>query len=101
MRLSLIVKDGDDPDQHYQRHSGYCCAWDLPANSSRGKLSSFGSLEVAAGESRTIGPLSLAPGGMQDFADPAGWKSNQGWFVHRGGGFVLYNSSPTAGTFDI
>jgi len=54
---------------------------------------------MAAGESRTIGPLSLAPGGMQDFDDAAGWKSNQGWFVHRGGGFVLYKTSPTSGTF--
>ncbi len=56
-------------------------------------------LEMAPGESRTIGPLSLAPGGMQDFDDAAGWKSNQGWFVHRGGGFVLYKTSPTSGTF--
>jgi len=56
-------------------------------------------LEVAAGESRIIGPLSLAPGGMQDFDDAAGWKSNQGWFVRRGGGFVLYKTSPTSGTF--
>jgi len=55
--------------------------------------------EVAAGELRTIGPLSLAPGGMQDFDDAAGWKPNQPWFVHRGGGFVLYKTSPTAGTF--
>jgi serine/threonine protein kinase len=56
-------------------------------------------LEVAAGESRTIGPLSLAPGGMQDFDNPAAWKSNKDWFVHRGGDFVLYHTSPTSGTF--
>jgi serine/threonine protein kinase len=56
-------------------------------------------LEVVAGESRTVGPLSLAPSGIQDFADPAGWKSDQGWFVHRGGGFVLNNSPSIAGTF--
>jgi len=56
-------------------------------------------LILAAGESRTIGPLSLAPGGMQEFDDAAGWKSNQGWFVHRGGGFVLFKTSPTSGTF--
>ncbi|HWY53187.1 MAG TPA: protein kinase [Terriglobales bacterium] len=55
--------------------------------------------ELLAGESRTIGPLSFAPGGMEDFDDAAGWKSNQGWFVHRGGGFVLYKTSPTSGTF--
>ncbi len=56
-------------------------------------------LEVVAGESRTIGPLSLAASGIQDFADLAGWKPDQGWFVHRGGGFVLNNSASTAGTF--
>ena len=58
-------------------------------------------LEVVAGESRTVGPLSLAPSGIQDFADPAGWKSDQGWSVRRGGGFVLNNSSSTAGTFQF
>ena len=57
-------------------------------------------LEVVAGE-HTIGPLSLAPSGMQDFADPSGWKANQGWFVHRGGGFVLNNVPSTLGTFQF
>jgi serine/threonine protein kinase len=56
-------------------------------------------LELTAGESRTIGPLSLAPGGIEDFDDAAGWKSSQGWFVRRGGGFVLYRTSPAVGTF--
>ena len=57
-------------------------------------------LEVTAGE-HTIGPLSLAPSGMQDFADATGWKPNQGWFVHRGGGFVLNNAASTVGTFQF
>ncbi len=57
-------------------------------------------LEVTTGE-HTIGPLSLAPSGMQDFADPSGWKANQGWFVHRGGGFVLNNAASTIGTFQF
>jgi hypothetical protein len=56
-------------------------------------------LEVVAGETRTIGPLSLAPTGIQDFADPAGWKSDGGWFIRRGGGFALNNSPSTTGTF--
>ena len=56
-------------------------------------------VEVVSGESRAIGPLSLAPGGLQDFADPGAWKSDQGWSVRRGGGFVLNNSPTTAGTF--
>jgi serine/threonine protein kinase len=55
-------------------------------------------LEVVAGE-HTIGPLSLAPSGIEDFADASGWKSNQGWFVHRGGGFLLNNATSTAGTY--
>ena len=58
-------------------------------------------LEVIAGEPRIVGPLSLAPSGVQDFADPSGWKSDQGWFVRRGGGFVLKNSPSTAGTFQF
>jgi len=56
-------------------------------------------VEIVSGESRTVGPLSLAPGGIQDFADPGAWKSDQGWSVRRGGGFVLNNSASTAGTF--
>jgi serine/threonine protein kinase len=56
-------------------------------------------VEVIAGESRSIGPLALAPGGIQDFADPGAWRSDQGWSVRRGGGFVLNNSSSAAGTF--
>jgi serine/threonine protein kinase len=56
-------------------------------------------LEVTAGELRALGPLSLAPGSIQDFDDAAGWKPNQGWFVHRGGNFLLYKTSPTSGTF--
>ena len=55
-------------------------------------------VEVVAGELRNIGPLSLAPGGMQELGDATAWKADQGWFVHRGGGFVL-NSSSIAGTF--
>jgi hypothetical protein len=56
-------------------------------------------VELAAGETRTIGPLALAPDGMQNFADASGWKLNQGWYVHRGGGFVLFNSASPLGTF--
>ena len=56
-------------------------------------------LEIAAGQSRTIGPLSLVPGGIQDFEDAAGWKPNNEWFVHKGGKFVLFKTVPTSGTF--
>jgi len=64
-----------------------------------GSFSRSAPVEVAAGQSRTIGPLSLAPGGMQDFEDTAGWKPNKEWFVHKGGKFVLFRTVPTSGTF--
>jgi hypothetical protein len=56
-------------------------------------------VEVVAGEQRNYGPLSLAAGGVQDLGDATTWKADQGWFVHRGGGFVLSNSASTSGTF--
>jgi len=63
-----------------------------------GNFSRSATVEVAAGDSRTIGPLALAPGTIQDFQDQAAWKPSQDWFVRRGGGFVLYQRSPS-GTF--
>ena len=57
-------------------------------------------VEVVAGETVTLS-LSLAASGMQDFADASGWKSDQGWFIHRGGGFLLNNASSTTGTFQF
>jgi len=56
-------------------------------------------LEIVAGQTRTLGPFSLAPGGIQDFEDAAGWKANNEWFVHKGGKFVLFKTVPTSGTF--
>jgi len=56
-------------------------------------------VEIAAGQSRAIGPLSLVPGGVQDFEDAAGWRQNNEWFVHKGGKFVLFKTVPTSGTF--
>jgi len=55
-------------------------------------------VEVTAGQSKTL-DLSLAPDGMSKWADPAGWKQEKGSFVHKGGDFVLYNVSPTSGSF--
>ncbi len=54
-------------------------------------------LELTAGQSRNL-DLSLSAEGMSKWADPAGWKQEQGAFVRRGGDFVLYNAPP-AGTF--
>jgi serine/threonine protein kinase len=64
-----------------------------------GNFSRSAGLEVTAGESRTIGPLSLAPGGMQDFEDPSSWKPSNNWLAHKGGNFVLFKTLPTTGTF--
>ncbi len=55
-------------------------------------------VEVAAGQSKNL-DLSLAPSGMSKWIDPAGWKQENGSFVRKGGDFVMYNLSPTSGTF--
>ena len=56
------------------------------------------SLEIAAGQSRTL-DLSLAPEGMPKWDDPAGWKQDKGTFTRKGGDYVLYGVTPTTGTF--
>ena len=55
-------------------------------------------VEVSAGQSRNL-DLSLGPSGMSRWNDPAGWKPENGSFVHKGGDFVMYNLSPSSGTF--
>jgi PEGA domain len=55
-------------------------------------------VEVPAGQSRSL-DLSLGPSGMSRWNDPAGWKPENGSFVHKGGDFVMYNLSPSSGTF--
>ena len=36
---------------------------------------------------------------MEQWAAQSGWKLDNGWYVHRGGGLVLYPVQPSAGTF--
>jgi hypothetical protein len=55
-------------------------------------------IEVTPGQSRSL-DLSLAPSGMSKWDDVASWKQENGSFVHKGGDFVMYSVSPTAGTF--
>jgi len=55
-------------------------------------------LELTAGQSKAL-DLSLSPDGMAKWADAAGWKPENGAFVRKGGDFVMYNLSPTSGTF--
>ena len=55
-------------------------------------------VEVVAGQSRSL-DLSLGPIGMSKWDDPESWKPENGAFAHKGGDFVMYNLSPTSGTF--
>ncbi len=55
-------------------------------------------VEVNAGQSKNL-DLSLAPEGMSKFDDPSAWKQEKGSFVRKGGDFVMYNLTPTSGTF--
>ncbi len=55
-------------------------------------------LELTAGQAKAL-DLSLSPDGMSKWADAAGWKAENGAFVRKGGDFVMYNLSPTSGTF--
>jgi serine/threonine-protein kinase len=55
-------------------------------------------VEITAGQSKSL-DLSLAPTGMTQWDDPAGWKQEKGSFVRKGGDFVTYGVSPTSGTF--
>ena len=56
-------------------------------------------VEVAAGESKSL-DLPLGPGGMSDWDVPeGGWRSEKSWFVRKGGDFVGYKTTPTSGSF--
>jgi serine/threonine protein kinase len=55
-------------------------------------------VEVSAGQSKNL-DFSLAPDGMSKWDDVSGWKQDKGAFTRKGGEFVMYNLSPTAGTF--
>ena len=58
------------------------------------------SLDVVAGMSRKI-DLALDPQGMNKWDDPSGWKQENGTYVRRGGGFVLFGATPTSGIFSF
>jgi len=55
-------------------------------------------VDLTAGQSRSI-DLALSPSGMSKWADPSGWKEENGAFARKGGDYVLYGVSPTSGTF--
>jgi serine/threonine protein kinase len=94
-----VTKDGEAPIKITSGIPVDLAPGTYQLGASVGSFSRSAPLEVTAGELRALGPLSLAPGSIQDFDDATGWKPNQGWFVHRGGNFVLYKTSPTSGAF--
>ena len=57
-------------------------------------------VQVVSGESRSF-DLALAPGGMRDWEQPESWTQEKDSYVHRGGNFVLFRTSPTSGTFSF
>ena len=61
-------------------------------------FTSSASLEVTAGQSRTIN-LSLAPHGMSNWDEPGAWRREGDSFLRKGGDFVLYGDVPASGTF--
>lgn len=62
------------------------------------KFTRWSTVEVAAGESKTL-DLSLAPGGMSKWDAPNAWKPEKDAFIRKGGDFVLYGTVPASGTF--
>jgi PEGA domain-containing protein len=57
-------------------------------------------VQVVSGETRSF-DLALAPGGMRDWEQPESWTQEKDVYVHRGGNFVLFRTSPTTGTFSF
>jgi serine/threonine protein kinase/cytochrome c-type biogenesis protein CcmH/NrfG len=55
-------------------------------------------VEIVAGQSMNL-DLSLAPDGISKFDDASAWKQEKGSFVRKGGDFVMYNLTPSTGTF--
>ncbi len=50
-------------------------------------------LTARSGPAKVVGPVK-----MEEWAATSGWKAENDWFVHRGGGLVLYPAVPSTGT---
>jgi len=50
-------------------------------------------LKPKSGAAKVIGPVR-----MEEWAAASGWKTEDNWFAHRGGGLVLFPTVPSAGT---
>jgi hypothetical protein len=97
--IVTLVKDGEPPTNIISGTPVTVAPGTYQLTARVGNFPRTVPVEVVAGESRTYGPLSLSGGGVQELGDASTWKPDQGWFVHRGGGFVLSNSASTSGTF--
>jgi serine/threonine-protein kinase len=56
------------------------------------------SVALASGETKLVN-LRATGGGMERWQHPEEWKLQGGWYVHRGGGFVLYDSPSGPGSY--
>jgi serine/threonine protein kinase len=74
-------------------------SYSLTARTSEGLVRSL-SVQIVSGESRAV-DLALAPGGMSNWEQPESWTPEKDYFVHHGGNFVLFHTSPTSGTFSF
>lgn len=94
-----IVRAGESPTKVVSGNTLSLSAgsYALNARTSDNVIRTTG-VEIVAGQSKTL-DLALAPNGMSKWDDPASWKQEKGSFVRKGGDFVLYGVSPTAGTF--
>ncbi len=65
------------------------------------------SVQIAGGDNRVLeitlprqqAAPAVAKGGMSDWENPASWTREGNWFLHRGGNFVLFKTTPPLGTF--
>src|SRR5579863_4056510 len=57
-------------------------------------------VSVAAGETKSINLVqNPSTFGIDHFQNPETWTQKDGWYVHHGGGFVLYDAPPGPGSF--
>jgi eukaryotic-like serine/threonine-protein kinase len=61
--------------------------------------STSSTVSLAAGETKSLNLRASTGGGMEHWQHPEEWKLQDGWYAHRGGGFVLYDSPSGPGNY--
>jgi len=73
--------------------------------SSPGHEEKIESIRIVAGQTQTLAwrlaPAQQGSYGMEKWEDAAGWKSEKGWRIHRGGEYVLYAVTPLSGSIEF